>query len=41
MNYQKRPSLLYVECKSRNQSRRNSRIYDIMNTTINKENELP
>lgn len=34
----KRPSLLYIECKSRDLSRKNSRIYDTMNDTLNKEN---
>lgn len=35
----KRPSLMFVECKSKEQSRRPSRVYEILNSTINKENE--
>ncbi|CAK76992.1 unnamed protein product (macronuclear) [Paramecium tetraurelia] len=34
----KRPSLLYIECKSRDLSRRNSRLSDIFDDTINKQN---
>ncbi|CAD8068878.1 unnamed protein product [Paramecium primaurelia] len=34
----KRPSLLYIECKSRDLSRRNSRASDIFDDTINKQN---
>ncbi|CAD8098718.1 unnamed protein product [Paramecium sonneborni] len=38
INKSKKPSLLYVECKSRDISRRNSRISDLLNDTMNKEN---
>ncbi|CAD8099322.1 unnamed protein product [Paramecium sonneborni] len=38
INKSKKPSLLYVECKSRDISRRNSRISDFLNDTTNKEN---
>lgn len=38
INKSKRPSLLYIECKSRDLSRRNSRISEMFNDTMNKEN---
>ena len=38
INKSKKASLLYVECKSRDISRKNSRISDLLNETLNKEN---